>query len=44
MYYNQLQITLDPAALPADTRSLNLGFQGCADAGLVTHPRQSVWR
>ena len=38
VYYNQLQITLDPAALPAGTRSLNLGFQGCADAGLCYPP------
>ncbi|MAD00153.1 protein-disulfide reductase DsbD [Pseudomonas abyssi] len=38
VYYNQLQIQLDPATLPAGTRSLSLGFQGCADAGLCYPP------
>ncbi|MGI3131375.1 protein-disulfide reductase DsbD [Halopseudomonas pachastrellae] len=38
VYYNQLQITLDPAAVPAGTRRLDLGFQGCADAGLCYPP------
>jgi len=38
VYYNQLEVVLDASALTVDAAQLEVGFQGCADAGLCYPP------